>query len=61
MFYDDSPFSTLINVGMWGFSAFVGYKRGEANALKIMEDRQKEIEIQALRRQVEELTRMVKK
>lgn len=57
MFYDDSPLSTLLNVGMWGFSFFCGHKHGEATALKKIEDHQRETEIQNLRRQIEELNR----
>lgn len=61
MFYDDSPLSTLLNVGMWGLSFCLGHKIGRNSAMVEMEGRQKECEIQALKRQVEELTRMVKK
>lgn len=59
MFYDDSPLSTLLNVGMWGFSFFCGHKHGEASAFKKIEAHNKECEIANLRRQVEELKRMI--
>jgi len=57
MFYDDSPLSTLLNVGMWGFSFFCGHQSGKNAALKQISDQQRDAELQQLRQQVAELSR----
>lgn len=59
MFYDDSPLSTLINVGMWGFSFFAGHQSGKQSALKEIESRKREDEILTLRREIQELRRKI--
>jgi hypothetical protein len=57
MFYNDSPLSTLINVGMWGFSFFAGHQHGRHSVIKEIESKRREDEIIALRREVQELKR----
>lgn len=59
MFYDDNPLSNLLSIGMFGLSYFVGHQSGKSAALMEMEARAKENEVQALRRQVEELSRKI--
>lgn len=59
MFYDDSPLSTILNVGMWGFSFYCGHKHGEASAMNKVEAQQRDNEINDLRRQVQELNKKI--
>jgi hypothetical protein len=57
MFYDDNPLSNLLTIGMFGLSYFCGHQSGKTAAIFEMEGRQKDAELQALRRQVDELSK----
>ena len=59
MFYDDSPLSTLINVGMWGASFWLGDINGRNKAMQEITAQQRDNEIQALRNQIAELKKMM--
>lgn len=57
MSYDDNPLTSLIAMIIFGLSYFIGHKTGKSAAIVEMEGRQKDAELQALRKQVDELSK----